>query len=359
MHILHILPHLSSGGAERQMLYLSQELLRNAHVVDIAYLYEGEKGLQPTFIADANYFKIKCRNNYDPAILLQLILLINKRKPDIIHTWIRQMDILGGLAAVCLQKPWLLREPNSKKAYPANWKHRLRIKIAHFAKAIVANSEDGLMYWQSFYPQKKLSIIPNGIPIQVIENHSANVHEWDSLLSSNYIMYAGRIEKQKNIDTLIRAIYRLNQTRNLKLIVCGHGKQKPFLAQLVRELNLDNKVFLIGAVSPENVWSFMKQAKAFVLLSEYEGLPNVVLEAMVCQCPLIVSDIPAHRAFLDEQQALWVNKIAPENAADQILEIINKPEDAKNRAKKAREAIEKWSVQNMAREYEKVYQWII
>jgi len=359
VHILHILPHLASGGAERQMFYLTQELIQLGHRVDIAYLYEGKKGLNPTFIENANYFQMNCNSNYDFSILFQLIRLIKSQKPDIVHTWIRQMDIIGGIAAIYTKKNWLLREPNSLKAYPANWKHKLRKIVARFARVIVANSKDGLIYWRKFYPRKNMRVIPNGVPFQLIDNLLENIIDNHLSQIDNFILYAGRIEKQKKIDILIRAISILNQTKQLNLVICGDGNQKRQLEKLIIDLNLETNVFMMGAVSPERVWSYMKHAKAFVLLSEYEGLPNVLLEAMVCQCPLIVSNIPAHRAFLSSHHTLWVDQITPEFVAEKIFKLVNNLTEAKNRAKIARQLIEKWSVHNMARQYEKVYQWII
>jgi glycosyltransferase involved in cell wall biosynthesis len=359
MHILHILPHLANGGAERQMFYLTQELIHLGHKVDIAYLYEGKKDLYPKFVENANYYQIKCKGNYDPLILLQLIRLIKSRKPDIVQTWIRQMDILGGLAAIFTQTNWLIREPSSSKAYPPNWKHLLRIRMAKLSRMIVANSKEGLNYWKPFYPHKKMRFVPNGVPLQSIEGFSINANNTHVFQIKNFVLYAGRIEKLKNIDVLIRAIYKLNQKQELNLIICGDGSQKQLLEKLIYDLNLNNNVFMTGAVSPENVWFFMKRAKAFVLLSAYEGCPNVLLEAMVCQCPLIVSDIPAHRAFLNENNSLWVNQITPEFVADKILDLVTKQNDANNRAKIARQLVEKWSLQKMARKYEQLYQWII
>jgi glycosyltransferase involved in cell wall biosynthesis len=344
MHILNILPHLASGGAERQMFYLTQELIQFGHKVDIAYLYKGKKGLNPTFVEKANYYQIKCNSNYDPFILLQLFRLIKSRKPDIVQTWIRQMDILGGLAAIFTKTNWLLREPSSSKAYPVNWKHLFRILIARFSRIIVANSNDGLNYWKQYYPNKKIVVIHNGVPLQLIEHYPINSIYKHEIQLNGFILYAGRIEKLKNIDVLIRAIYKLNHKQELNLIL---------------DLNLNNHVFMTGAVPPESVWYYMKRAKAFVLLSEYEGFPNVLLEAMVCKCPLIVSDIPAHRAILNENTTLWVNRITPEFAADRILDLVAKPDDATKRAIIARQLVEKWSVQQMARKFEKLYQWII
>ena len=119
MRILHLLPNLSGGGAERQFSYLAPELARMGHDVHLAYSKEGpDKPELPGVVLH----QLKLRSNYDPYLLLQLVRLIRRIKPDIIHTWILQMDILGGIAARLNRIPWIFREPNSALAYSMTWK---------------------------------------------------------------------------------------------------------------------------------------------------------------------------------------------------------------------------------------------
>ena len=58
------------------------------------------------------------RSPYDPKIFIQLIRWLKEINPDVVQTWVLPMDVLGGLAALMLGKPWVLREPNSALAYP-------------------------------------------------------------------------------------------------------------------------------------------------------------------------------------------------------------------------------------------------
>ena len=95
IRILHLIHSLSGGGAERQFSYLAPELARMGHNVHVAYSNEGpEKPELPGVVLH----RLKSLSNYDPYLLWQLIRLIRHIKPDIIQTWIPQMDILGGIA---------------------------------------------------------------------------------------------------------------------------------------------------------------------------------------------------------------------------------------------------------------------
>src|SRR5208283_2540348 len=103
------------------------------------------------------------------------------------------------------------------------------------------------------------------------------------------------------------------------------------------------------------IWAIMKKASVFVSLSTSEGCPNAVMEAMVCGCPLVISDIPAHRELLDESCALFVNPSDVRQTADAIIQIFDDSEAAKKRALIAKQKTIDWSITEMARNYENVY----
>ncbi|HMA54166.1 MAG TPA: glycosyltransferase, partial [Acidobacteriota bacterium] len=93
MRILHLIPKLSAGGAERQLSYLASELARGGHEVHIGYSREGPE--RPDLIGVVLH-RLESRSNYSPLLLRQLVRLIRSVKPDVVQTWILQMDILGG-----------------------------------------------------------------------------------------------------------------------------------------------------------------------------------------------------------------------------------------------------------------------
>jgi glycosyltransferase involved in cell wall biosynthesis len=103
----------------------------------------------------------------------------------------------------------------------------------------------------------------------------------------------------------------------------------------------------------------MKRADVFVATSLFEGQPNAVLEAMACGCPLVVSDIPAHRELLDETTALLVNPHKADALAEAILDVLSAPAAALARARKARAGVASLSIPSVARRYAELYESVL
>ena len=112
----------------------------------------------------------------------------------------------------------------------------------------------------------------------------------------------GRLEKQKDFPTLVRAFARVTSVRPARLLILGDGK-KPLprqeLLELIAELGIEDSVRLEGFVT--NPLPFMKRAAVFALSSVWEGMPSALIEAMACGCPVVSTDCPGgSREILQE-----------------------------------------------------------
>jgi glycosyltransferase involved in cell wall biosynthesis len=99
----------------------------------------------------------------------------------------------------------------------------------------------------------------------------------------------------------------------------------------------------------------MKRADAFAFMSKFEGCPNVVLEAMACGCPLVLSDIPAHREILDEGRAYFAHPDNQTAIAEAIKTTLLFGDAARARADAAQVAIAGRTTRAMAGRYEQLY----
>jgi glycosyltransferase involved in cell wall biosynthesis len=358
MRIIYCIPTLEHGGAERQLSYLALELARREHEVHVAFLREGAN-LHRLRAGGVASHQLPQSGNHDPKILLGLLKLIRKLRPDIVQTSLPQMDVLGGGAALASGARWVLKESSSAAAYPANWKNSLRAVLSGRADAIVSNSNAGDAYWRAKKIKCARYVIPNGIPFdEIAEARPANgTTEHVFAPGEKIVLYAGRMDSGKNVENLIVALSRVARELPFTALLCGDGTLRPMLEKLVVELGLNGRVVFTGNVS--NLWALMKRADAFAFPSRFEGCPNVVLEAMACGCPLIVSDIPAHRELLDDASACFANPEDPEEIAGAIKTTLSLDSAARARANAAQARAAMWTIERMAERYEQIYLGVI
>jgi len=338
MKILYCIPTLGPGGAERQLTYLAAGMTRAGHEVHVAFAATGPN-YDRLAASGVAIHDVGGRGNYDPGILLKLVRLMTTLRPDIVQTSLTQMDILGGMVTLLTRTAWILRESSTAPSYPPGWKSTLRRLLGRRAGAIVANSREGHDYWGTG------DVIRNGVPCGEIDAAPPAAAQGPTIL------FAGRIDEGKNVATLIDAMSRIEL--GVTATVCGDGPQRPEIEQLAARLGIAQRVVFAGSVS--DLWSRMKAADAVVTLSRFEGCSNVVMEAMACRTPLVVSDIAAHRDLLDEQSASFVSCDDAAQAASAIRAILLDRDAARARAQTARARAEQWTVEAMVRRYEELY----
>lgn len=357
MRILHLTPYLSGGGAEQQLHYLSAELANRGHDVSVAYLRDGPSRQE---LARVKAHRLIAANNHSPRLLWQLVKLIKRIRPDIIGTWMLQMDILGGVAARLTQTPWVLHEQSSAQGYSSSWKTRLRVRVGATANGIVSNSVGGDDYWKRQLPNTWRCIVRNGLLIGEIATTPTALVARLVKPDLPIVLYVGRLTSDrsgvKNLPAFIKALACVSLEQEVLGIVCGEGPQRLELEALAHRLRLDGWVHFTGHLPSTSVWALMKSASLFVSLSAYEGCPNAVMEALACECPVILSDIPAHRELVDERSAVFTDPTNIEEIARAIVLALRSEETTRARAFIAKEKVKDWSVSEMGRRYERVYE---
>jgi glycosyltransferase involved in cell wall biosynthesis len=274
-------------------------------------------------------------------------------KPDIVQTWNVQMDVLGGLAASLTGTPWLLREPADAMAWPVGVKTRLRQWIGATAGMVVSNSSGGDAYWAGRRPPDRRCIVANALPFDLIASAPPE-HLMESPSGDPIIMYAGRLTEQKNPHVLIRALAQAVANTPALALIFGDGPLRPSLEHLVSELGVGDRILIRGNIP--TIWGALKSSHLFISISHFEGRPNTVLEAMACGCPMIVSDIPAHREILDDESALFIRRYDnPDFVAQAIIEGLRDRAGAFRRSQAAYKRIGEWSIPAVGNAYENVY----
>lgn len=352
MRILYTIPTLGHGGAERQLSYIAAELAARGHDIHVASS-RGGANLGRMQAAGVEWHRLG-GSHRDPLIFFRLLRLMRRLKPDVVQTILTPMDILGGAAALMTGTRWVLRESSSAQLYVAGWRHRLRLSLARMADAVVSNSAGGDAYWRKASGAPPLHVIPNALPLEEVAGASPAAAAGFGP-GVKVVLYAGRMDAGKNVEGVLTALARVDDEVPFVAVMCGDGPSRPRLEALARELGLADRVIFKGYV--DNLWALMRRADAFVSLSRFEGCPNVVLEAMACGCPLVVSDIPAHRELLDERSARFADPDDTARVAVELKEALLFGDEARARAARARAA--RRPVETTARLYEQLYRSLV
>jgi glycosyltransferase involved in cell wall biosynthesis len=150
-------------------------------------------------------------------------------------------------------------------------------------------------------------------------------HAWFTQDAPPVILGVGRLEPQKDFETLIRAFQKVRDEREARLLILGEGEERKKLETLVQSLSLTDEVNMPGFVS--NPFRYMANSDLFVLSSRFEGLGNVLVEAMTTGCPVVSTDCPSGpREILEDGRWGTLVQVGNENElATAILSEIDSP----------------------------------
>lgn len=353
MRILHLIPSFLPGGAERQLAYLSAGLQARGHEVHVGTLVDGPLR-ERAETAGVRIHTLRARTNYDPRLALQIASLLRTLRPALVQTWITLMDVMGGAAARLAGVPWIVSERSAPLEYPATRKESLRVWLARGAAGIVSNSPGGDRYWSARLGDSvPRAVIHNALPLaELAAAEPPSLSGFGLPEDRPLVAYLGRITQGKSVDVLVRALEQVLRDSDAVGILCGFGSLEEAARRQIEAAGLAKRIAVTGFV-PRG-YALLKRAQVFVSLSEFEGMPNAVMEAMALGCPAVVSDIPGHRAILDDESARFV-PIDAGAAAAAILSVLREPAPAALRAARARQRAEAWSIEAVAAAYEAFY----
>jgi len=358
MRILHCIPSMGGGGAERQLCYIAEQMSRDGLDVHVAYFQSGPN-VQRLNVSGAKIHQLSCLNNYDPMIIYKIVKTIRKNNPHIIQTWIPQIDILAGISSILTKTPFIVSERASSLAYGNSWKDRLRIAVGRKADAIIANSKEGINYWADKIKKPVLTVIRNGIPFdEILQTPKLSLPSMQIDEENEIIIFAGRYDKQKNLFNLLTALRQvLNERDKAVAIFFGDGPQKKSLINLKEKYKVRDRIKIMDYTN--ELWNWFKAADVFVSVSDFEGNPNTVLEAVASKCPVVISDIPEHREILDEDSSYFVPVSDTKPIAAGIIKALSGPAEAQRKAENAYNKIKGWSLESVTDEYISFYHTLL
>jgi glycosyltransferase involved in cell wall biosynthesis len=297
MKILCVIDSLGSGGAQRQLVNLAIGFKQRGHEVSFLVYHDksffkpilDEAKIPITFILEKNYF----------LRILKIRSFIRKGNFDAVLSFLEGANFIAELSSLPYRK-WKLvvgersANPNILKSFKLRFYRWFHL----FADCVVSNSNENISIVKKANPlirQKKFKVIYNLIDFK---KWHADYHNISKTKSKIKILIAASHQYIKNAKGLIHAIQNLPKEIKQKIIVHWYGDESPDNSyketlDLISKFDLNHQFILYPAT--QNIKEKMLEADIIGLFSFYEGLPNVICEAMALGKPIIasaVSDVP-------------------------------------------------------------------
>jgi glycosyltransferase involved in cell wall biosynthesis len=202
-------------------------------------------------------------------------------------------------------------------------------------------------------PESKISVCYNAVgpPFRRIENYAKR----------DLLLFVGNIDPHKNLSTLVKAFALLkNKSRDynrMRLIIAGNKRAGTgALAEVLRSLSLsEDDVKVLGYVSDEQLVELYNSAAAVIMPSLYEGFGLPVIEAMACQTPVIVSDIPVFREIADGGALFYSPSENEHSLCDSIDMLLSSESLRKSLQAGAKRLVERYTMADFARRHCEAY----
>jgi glycosyltransferase involved in cell wall biosynthesis len=298
--LLFVISSLGGGGAEKVLVDLISSLERRKYNILIVVFTENtafRKHLPPHI----KVINLKKKSRWDfLKLILKLGKILNKYSPTIVISSLVYTNILTGLASLLQKRKsvLILWEHN----YPPKYLSKARLsKIKRFLIQLTYNKADTVITVSNKIRDclsEEFKINPSNIKtiynpiitdILVQKSKKKVEHPFFSVKNSKVIISVGRLTEQKRFDLLLKAFSLVRrESEDARLILLGKGHLKKDLQKLTKELNINNWVDFVGFKA--NPYAWMAKADIFVLSSDREGFPVVLIEAMACGVPIISTD---------------------------------------------------------------------
>lgn len=291
IHVAFVIGSMRAGGAERATLNLINGLSQRGLSIDLVLL--SSKGEFVNEISKSIHIVSlnKSRTIYSVKAFQ---IYLKENNPDIIVAIQNHIQLLVLLSIklshwkgkiILNEQSTFSRNVTGIKGGVQKLLSKYLFQSAHVITSVSKGVKDDFI--KSFPSLHiKNSVIPNAIitdQFDEYKNHPVKHHFFEA--GGKVVIAAGRLVKSKNFAVLLKAFAMAKKEKDIKLIILGDGPELFSLQQLAIELNISDDVSFQSYVQYPS--QYFSKASVFVLSSDYEGLPSVIIEALACGCKIV------------------------------------------------------------------------
>jgi glycosyltransferase involved in cell wall biosynthesis len=294
------MPNFEGGGAERMMIRLASGMERHCRVdLVVANSHGPLRAEVPGHV--------RCIDLGSRGVVFALprfVRYLRRVRPIAVIATLPHANIVAVLAArlsgAAIQV--FVREastPSMVETDRWDWRGlvmpflmRLFYPLADRVIAVSAGVAHDLHEFIGIRPDK-IAIIYNPVVDSSVKKASLEQvdHPWLGDSQLPVVLSVGRLGREKDFDTLIRAFALVLRRLPARLLILGEGRERPALEELIRSLGLSPSVQLPGFIS--NPFPYMAASSVYVLSSKREGLPGALIQALACGCKVVSTDCPS------------------------------------------------------------------
>lgn len=286
MKVLFYISTIRGGGAARVMVNIANGIIgKECEVCFVTnfpadHEYELNRSIKRIVLESEENMRNVLSKNLNRIRVLHRIL--KAEQPDVSIAFMRENNFRLIVAAKGTKTKTIVSVRNDPtKEYPDKLSRKLANILYNKANGIVFQTEDAKAYFSKNI-QNRSRIIFNQVDEKFYSENKA---------LGEYIIACGRLSGQKNYPMMLKAFAGvLNEYPHERLRIYGEGDLKEELMELAKELNIEKSVQFMGFST--EMHEAYRRAKFLVMTSNYEGMPNVILEALASSVPVIATDCP-------------------------------------------------------------------
>ena len=360
--IIFFHPYFNSGGVEKTNMRLGKFFLSKGYLVD--FLSISFSSHLTKEIKDLGINIVDLKKGKTSEAVLSIRSYVKEQKKEYSLVFISCQNYANIISVISLfglrdKMKLILTERNNPISLRMSSNHKLKHRIIwsmmkltyKHADEVVAISKE-LADDLSLIIKRDVKCIYNPTMSEdFITFSNESVSEKWFYEDIPIVISAGRLSKQKDYVTLIKAFNEVIKEKDCRLFIIGEGEEKENLEYLINQLNLKDKVLLGGYDS--NPHKYIKKASVFVVSSIYEGLCNVLIEAAAVKIPCVSTRCKSgpREILLDGKGGRLVDIYDYKNMAIAILDTLNNSEKANEKANVAYENLYRFTPDVVASKY--------